>query len=130
MPLLQAIIEYFKSKDLVEGEGIDAYRDFSPNSPDDVVIVYEYQGDPRAAFELMVNRSVQVSVRAKVAENARKKIAALYKSLISEEETLVVKFTSSRWGQVHLRDQPRIVHRDDSGRTVYAFNCGISTNID
>jgi len=135
-PLLLDMITYFQSQGLVEGDGVDAFRDFSPEEPDDIVVLYEYTGSPHVPHVELAHRSVQVTVRAKSADNARNRALELYKSLVTEEETQVIVFTKDeddeklRWGQVYLRQPPALLRRDESERTVYFFNTGITTNLD
>jgi len=129
-PLLLDILLYFQSKELIDGDGIDAFRDFSPEEPNDTVVLVEYAGDPQVPFTHLVNRSVQVFVRSTDANKAREKAQELYKVLFSEEETRQIHFTEQRWGQVYLRQSPGLLRRDDSGRTVYFFNIGVTTTID
>lgn len=129
-PLLLDIIVYFKNKKLVVDDGIDTFRDFSPNEPDDAVVLFEYAGSPQSPIDNIVHRSVQVTARSKSADKARSKAVDLYRSLVPEVETLRLQFTKDRWGQVHLRQPPSLMRRDELGRSVYFFNLGITTNLD
>lgn len=122
------IVTYLTNKNLVVGDGADTFRDFTPNKPDSVVVLTEYNGSPACYYDSNVNRSIQVLVRDKDADIARTKALSIYKSLVSEN--LIVKFTETRWGQVHLRQTPFRLTTDDSNRVSYVFNVGITTTIE
>lgn len=122
------MVLYLKSKGLVTDDGIDAFRDFTPESPDSIVALHEYNGSPSVQHESAVHRSVQVSVRSVNADEARQKAVNIYKSFIAEN--LIVDLTADRWGQVSLRQTPFRLGRDSSNRTTYAFNLGITTSIE
>lgn len=127
-PLLLDIVIFLTSKGIVEGDGIDAYRDFIPEMPDNLVAITEYKGSPPVHYEEAVHRSVQISVRNKDADAARRKALEIYKALKSDNT--IVQFTPERWGQVTLRQSPFRSNTDSSDRVTYAFNTGITTTID
>lgn len=126
--LLLDIVEFLTTKGVVQGDGIDAFRDFRPEDPDRLVALYEYQGSPRLFYEPLVNRSVQVTVRDKDADVAQALCLQIYNMLYSEDS--VVHFTSSRWGQVYLRQPPFRLLQDSKDRVVYAFNIGVTTTVE
>lgn len=132
-PLLKDIVTYLTTKGVIVGDGIDTFRDFVPETPDDIVSITEYQGSPPQAFEQVVHRSVQVLVRNKNADIARSKSLEIFRVLqndILSTDDSRVDFTSERWGQVSLRQTPFRVGTDSSDRVKYAFNMGITTTID
>lgn len=127
--LLLDIVEYFTSLGLTEGDGVDCFRDFSPEAPDNIVYLIEYNGGEVPYYEdNAAHRSVQVNVRNADADAARIKSLELFKALKSD--TKYVQFTETRWGQVTLRQTPFKVKQDENKRTIYAFNMGITTTID
>ena len=131
-PLLLDIVAYLTTKGVVSGDGIDIFRDFIPEMPDDIVIITEYQGSPVLPYESAVHRSVQLSVRGKNADIARSKALEIF-SLLQEDikdDSGRVDFTEERWGQVSLRQTPFRMSTDSSDRVRYAFNMGITTTID
>ncbi len=128
-PLLLDIVSYLVAAGMATGDGIDAFRDFSPEDPDHVVVLHEYQGSARVHYESNVNRSVQVTVRDKNADVAREKCLQIY-NLFYSQESYVVHFTSSRWGQVYLRQQPFRINQDSKDRVTYGFNIGVTTTVD
>ena len=127
-PLLLDMVLYLKSQGLVIDDGIDAFRDFTPESPDNVIALHEYPGDPSVPFDPAINRSIQISVRNLVADEARKKALDIFRSL--QSDNLIVNFTAERWGQVHLRQTPFRLGSDTSNRTTYCFNIGVTTSIE
>ena len=129
MTLLKDIVEYLTSLKLIQGDGVDTFRDFKPETPDNIISLHEYQGDPVSPYTDVVHRSVQVVVRNKSAEQAHRLAIDLYKAFVSEDDTLRIDFTDGRWGQVHVRQTPYKFSQDESDRTHYGFNLGITTTI-
>lgn len=127
-PLLLDIVTFLADNGIVQGDGVDAFRDFTPEAPDSLVALHEYKGDPAVFYDPNVNRSVQITVRDKDADVARQKALDIYKLLMSDN--LIVQFTSDRWGQVHLRQTPFKIGQDNNDRVIYGFNIGITTTIE
>ena len=131
MTLLKDMVSYFTSKGLIEGDGIDAFRDFKPETPDNLVSLHEYKGDPVSMYTDVVHRSVQVVVRNKSAAAAQALAKNLCKALLDDmAENKRVDFTATRWGQVHIRQAPYKFSQDESDRTLYGFNLGITTTME
>lgn len=127
-PLLLDIITYLTNNKIVEGDGVDAFRDFTPDEPDNVVVLNEYQGSPPLFYEESVHRSVQVCVRNIDADIARATALKIYKLMQSKNS--VINFTEDRWGQVSLRQPPFKIDMSEKERTTYSFNMGITTTIE
>lgn len=127
-PLLLDIVTFLADNKIVQGDGVDAFRDFTPEAPDFLVALHEYKGDPAVFYDPNVNRSVQVTVRDKDADVARQKALDIYKLLTSDN--LIVQFTPDRWGQVHLRQPPFKIGQDNNDRVTYGFNIGVTTTIE
>lgn len=128
MTLLEDLVAFFTSKGDIEGDGIDAFRDFQPETPDNIVSFHEYAGDPVSLFTDAVHRSVQIVVRNKSANDARTKALSLYNTLLNAaDQAGRVDFTAARWGQVYLRQTPYKFSQDKSDRVLYGFNLGITT---
>ena len=124
-PLLLDIVNFLTNNSIVQGDGVDTFRDFTPEAPDFLVALHEYKGDPAVPYDPAVHRSVQVTARDKNADIARTKALQIYNALYSEN--LIVHFTSDRWGQVYLRQTPFKISQDENGRVTYGFNVGITT---
>ena len=136
-PLLLDIVTFLADNKIVQGDGVDAFRDFTPEAPDSLVALHEYKGDPAVFYDQNVNRSVQVTVRDKDADVARQKALDIYKLFISDNlivnftsDNLIVQFTPDRWGQVHLRQPPFKIGQDNNDRVTYGFNIGVTTTIE
>ena len=127
-PLLLDIVMFLTDNGVVQGDGVDAFRDFTPEKPDSLVALHEYKGDPAVPYEPSVHRSVQVTVRDKDADVARSKALQIFKLL--QSDNLIVQFTPTRWGQVHLRQTPFKIGEDKNDRVTYGFNIGITTTIE
>lgn len=127
-PLLLDIVTFLADNGVVQGDGVDAFRDFTPEAPDSLVALHEYKGDPAVAYDPNVHRSVQVTARDKDADVARQKALRVYKLLTSDN--LIIQFTPDRWGQVYLRQPPFKIGQDDNDRVTYGFNIGITTTIE
>lgn len=129
MSLLLNLVEYCTAKGILNGDGVDAFRDFTPETPDAVVVFHEYAGDPVSQLSDSVHRSVQVKVRDKSADAARSKALKVLSAFKSETESLRVDFSEDTWGQVYIRQLPFKLQQDGGNRITYCFNLGITTNI-
>jgi hypothetical protein len=127
-PLLLDMVTFLTDNGIVQGDGVDAFRDFTPEAPDSIVALHEYKGDPAVPYDPNVHRSVQITVRDKNADKARQKALEIFKLLTSEN--LIVNFTPTRWGQVYLRQTPFKLSQDKNDRVTYAFNIGVTTTIE
>ena len=129
MTLLEALVSYGVANGILVGDGVDSFRDFMPDMPDNVVVFHEYQGSPVSQFIDSVHRSVQVKVRDKNPTSARAKALQLCNAFKSDTESLRVDFSVDLWGQVYIRQTPFKLSQDTSDRVTYCFNLGITTNI-
>jgi hypothetical protein len=129
MTLLEALIEYGVSQNILVGDGEDSFRDFMPEEPASVVTFAEYVGNPVSVHIDCVHRSVQVKVRDKDAEAARSKAVQLMSIFKADNESLRIDFSDTLWGQVYIRQTPFKIKQDESNRVTYCFNLGITTNI-
>lgn len=130
MTLLEDIVTYLCTKGLVQGDGVDTFRDFKPETPDNIVSLHEYAGDPVSPYMNEVHRSVQVVVRNVSASEAKRIADLLCKAFRAQDESLRIDFTDTRWGQVYIRQAPYKFLQDASDRVHYGFNLGITTNMD
>lgn len=130
MTLLEDIVAYLSSKDLIKGDGVDTFRDFKPEYPDNIVSLHEYKGDPVSPYTPVVHRSVQVVVRNKSAVAAQALAKQLFDAFRNYDESQRIDFTTTRWGQVHIRQTPYKILQDDKDRVHYGFNLGITTTTD
>lgn len=129
MSLLLALIQHCVQHNVLEGDGIDAFRDFVPEVPDAAVVFHEYSGDSITPLTENVHRSVQVKVRDTSAEAARARALHIMQVFRPQTESLRVDFSEDLWGQVYIRQVPFKLDQDKGNRVTYCFNLGITTNI-
>lgn len=129
-PLLLDLVQLAVEAGLVTGDGIDAFRDFQPEEPDNCVVFNEYKGDPLEPHEIITNRSVQVVTRNKDADAARTLAIEMCRLLQPSTDNALVTFSSGRWAQIYIRQTPFKLKQDESDRIYYCFNLGITTNIE
>lgn len=130
-PLLYDIGIFLITNGIAEGDGVDIFRDFMPEQPDNIICLTEYQGDAAVYYEKdVVHRSVQILVRNKSADAAREKALAICNALRKDRGNSVVDFTPNRWGQVFIRQTPFKMGQDESDRIMYGFNIGVTTKIE
>jgi hypothetical protein len=124
--LLLDVIEHLASKGLVTGDGIDAFRDFMPDSPDNVVVVSEYSGSPGESALESYDRSIQIKVRDINYTNCRNKINQIFAVLDNPQER-IKDLPNSRWGVFYAKQTPFKLEVDSSNRTVFVVNFGVTT---
>jgi hypothetical protein len=128
MALLLDLATFLVANELATEDGVDVFRDFTPEEPDSLIALHEYAGDPASLYDPAVHRSVQVSCRDKNADTARLKALAVFNALKDAQDGAgKVALTSTRWGQVYLRQPPFLLRRDENARVYYGFNVGITT---
>lgn len=130
MSLLEDLVAYLVAKGLVTGDGEDVFRDFKPDSPDNIVSLHEYKGDPVLPHTDVVHRSIQVIVRNTSATDACEKSKKLFRAFSSYDNAQRIDFTPTRWGQVHIRNTPHKLMQDEKDRSHWVFNLGITTTIE
>jgi len=130
-PLLLDIVLFLQANLIITGDGTDAFRDYLPESPDNTIALFEYGGAPDVAVDDAVHRAVQIQFRNLDADLARQQSVTTYK-LFREHmnEDRFINLSESRWSQMYLKQTPYMLKRDDSARTIYAFNIGLTTTID
>lgn len=130
MTLLEDIVSYLTELGLIQGDCVDTFRDFKPETPDNIVSLHEYKGDPVSPYTSAVHRSIQVVVRNKSSMEAQALAIRLCQAFMAPDETLRIDFTPTRWGQVHIRQTPYKFLQDESDRVHYGFNLGITTTLE
>lgn len=119
--LLEDFEHFFRSMELVE----ELYRDYMPDSPDNVVAAYEYQGPASPPKVAGFARQVQIVVRDIMATNAKVKARELHKALVTEDN--IINLTDDRWGVIQLHGVPFKMKVDEGKRVYYCFNLSIIT---
>lgn len=128
MTLLKALTGFIIASEKATTDGVDIFRDYTPEDPDHIVVLNEYAGDSDAPHDDAVHRSVQILVRDNSPVVAKQKATDIYKLLKTDNR--IVHFNSEWWGQVYLRQTPFKVRTDANDRVLYGFNAGITTRID
>ena len=122
--LLLMLIEHLEAQNIVKGDGVDSFRDFTPDKPDDVIVLHEYQGDPVPMHGGFVNRSIQIKTRASKATVAKQKAYEIFDEL-SEPDYHKTLHNGTQC-LIYVRQPPFKLQVDDSGRVTYVFNIGIT----
>jgi|WetSurMetagenome_2_1015567.scaffolds.fasta_scaffold302881_2 hypothetical protein len=128
-PLLLDITLFLIANGVGTADGVDIFRDFEPEMPDNIIVLSEYNGSGSVSYDPTSLRSIQIKVRNIDADSARQKALIIYKLLYKDEDQRI-DFTTDRWGQVSLRQSPFRIGSDKSNRVSYGFNCGITTTIE
>lgn len=123
--MLSALISFCVTSGLLKGDGIDAFKDETPNSPDSVVSFIEYNGYG-SAFILTHTRKVQVSVRDKSSYKAKMLATSIYNSF-KDYPQLKIAGRSMITQPLSL---PVKIKIDEKGRVYYAFNMNVLTYTD
>lgn len=126
--LLLDIVEHLMAKGLVVGDGIDSFRDFTPEEPDNILVVHEYSGAPTPLQDSFTHRSLQLTVRDKNAAAAKSRCNNIFNELSPIDRYKIL--SNSRWCQLYPRQSPFKMRIDDAGRTIYGFNIGVTTERD
>lgn len=127
--LLVDLESYLIANNFATVDGVDIFRDFLPDAPDNIVAVYEYAGLPGGVGVDTQLRLVQINVRNTSYSEARQKIHAIY-NLFHVPEDPLIQITPTRWSICQPRQVPFQRDRDNQGRVTFTFNMGITTHKD
>jgi hypothetical protein len=127
--LLLDLIDYLVEEEIVEGDGVDIFRDFIPETPDNVIALMEYPGRTLRSGLDPVSRVVRVMVRALNVDDARDKIIELYDFFTTPDDE-IHHFAESRWAVIHAFDTPAKIGVDPSNRVFYGFVISVLTHKD
>ena len=130
---LLEIVNYLRDLGIVEGDGVDTYRDFMPDKPDKVVVLYEYAGFGSIRGAAGVGRSVQISVRTLRTDVSwgREKIWEIFNVLDTPDMIIDGREDmppSELWGVFRAIQTPFRMQIDDANRWVYTFNLAVITS--
>lgn len=134
--LLQDIAEYLDYQEVKNEEGI--FLDFTPDEPDSVVVLYEYEGSATTPGTEGVVRRFQVTVRSEAdkPDDARQKAWEVFNTLDRLDKVFDLRevddeeFESQRWGVLSALQTPHKIKVDENGRTIYGFNMTMVTHRD
>lgn len=122
--LLLDLTALLVTEGVVTCDGIDCFRDFTPNEPNDIVVLNEYAGVPSETCSAAV-RSIQVISRGVNASTAKQRIWDIYKLLNTPENRLMT--LGDRWLIVLPRQTPFRIDVDKNNRIIWGFNVAITT---
>ena len=123
--LMLDVVTYLTSNAVVTGDGVDAFRDFAPESPDDAVIVYEYASGTPIVHDTAAQRSLQIVARSLSADTARAKALEIYSLFQPNGDK--VSLTYDRWALCAPKQTPFKVKIDEQRRLYYGFNMSVVT---
>ncbi len=124
--LLLDLINYIKDQGIISGDGIDAFRDKSPASPDECFYMLEYRGRPQGIGNFGI-RWVQFNYRAASYSVAKKKCTDIFKLFGIVDEDQRIQINADRWLILHCIGSPFKSAVDEQGRTIFTFNARIFT---
>lgn len=131
--LLLDLVTYLTiyASDVVTADGTDIFRDWVPDSPDNLVSLNEYEG-MSSSISNADNRSIQVLVRNTSYETARKNIWKIYNLLYDPENEVKIidDITATRWVIISAKQPPFSLPRSDDGRAIFIFNMGVISHRD
>ena len=125
--LLLDVINHIVGKGLATQKDKDIFKDYSPDTPDTCIIVYEYAGSPPAAFTTISVRSVQIVVRSIKSQMAKNLAWNTFSVLNPPDGVMPIE---ERMCIIANRNTPTKIGVDEKNRYLYAFNLGITTNFD
>lgn len=126
--LLLDITEYLVGKGIVQADGVDIFRDFSPNEPDDVVVLYEYLAPPTVTGSSALQRQVQFVARSKNPDSARTRAHQMF-GAVDIPMDRIIELTATRWAII-TANSPIKIGVDESNRVLWAFNATLVTTRD
>ena len=85
--LLLDIVNFLIAGNIVTADGEDIFRDFTPESPDELTALHEYAGDHALSYDSGVHRSVQITCRNKDADAARQKALSIFELFRNSQST-------------------------------------------
>src|SRR5690606_36703474 len=99
--LLLDLINHLASKGIVEGDGIDSFRDFTPEEPESVYVMHEYAGAPTPLHDTFTHRSIQLTFGDKGTSVAKAKCKQIIDDLSPVEGYMVL--SNGRVCQIYPR---------------------------
>lgn len=125
--LLLDMADYIVSKGLGIGDGIDIFRNHFPETPNDVIVLFEYPGITTDVDA--VGRNVQISARAEDYELARGRINALFRIFdLPANRIMDSQPDSGRWWVARAKQTPfKLDVQGALNCPVFAFNLHVIT---
>ena len=126
---LDDLLTYIVAQNVgVTAKSEDGFYNTLPNKPDNLLTLIEYPGTS-AFLANFGQRSIQPNVRDANDHNARTKIWAVYNLFHSENmEDRIIVLNGSRWAIFSCRQSPFLLKEDESKRSIYVFNMGVTVH--
>lgn len=122
--LLQDLLDYITVAGVSLGDG--SFKDFMPDTPANVVAIFEYPGVAgNTGIDTQV-RSVQINVRNIDYVEAKRVANEIY-ALLHQSLNPIIQLTTVRWVISSPRQSPFLSNRDVKGRVTFTFNVGFTT---
>lgn len=125
--LLVDIVTLLTAQLLVTGEAVDCFRNFMPDKPDNVTVIFEYTSGKSMPYDTTVVRSIQITVRNKSANVAKTKAKAIWNLFTPTNNELLI---GTQIRIINPRNEPFKLMVDSNNRVYYALNIGIVTKTD
>lgn len=126
MNLLLDIITYLNSRAIVLGDGIDCFRDSSPETPDNVITFLEYSGGHSQPGVECVDRYVQIQIRNTSYEGSRLLAMRIYNELNRPTDPIMF-LTGVRWAVINGKASPVRLRQDTNERTIFYCELKVTT---
>jgi hypothetical protein len=123
MQLLDNVISYLITEHVANAKDSDIFKDYAPKSPDDCIIVYEYQGTPPAMFTKTSVRNVQIVGRSKKNVIAKQLAWNCYNVMSHDDMNITL---GGKQGLIAVKNTPVKIGVDEQGRMLFAFNMAIT----
>ena len=125
--LLEQIINHLIAGGFASAKDVDIFKDYSPEDPDNCIVVYEYNGSPVARGTNMNVRAIQIVCRNLKAKEAKLLSWNIYNYLYKQDYFIAF---GARKCLIALRNTPIKTGVDEKNRLLWAFNLAITTNFD
>ncbi len=129
--MLQELLTFLINNGKVAEDSSNGFIDFIPEKPDNLVALMEYAGNAPLPVDVCENRSVQVVIRDENLQKAKERAASIYTLFVdSMDDARKIMLTEDYWAQVYLRQTPFKYKTDLNNRPYYAFNMGITVQVE
>jgi len=125
--LTRDVAAYLITQGQVTTIGTDIFLDVRPDTPDNLICVFEYAGEP-SDIQDDLSRRIQILVRNKSYTTARAKAWAIHGALDKPDARTLTMNGRRAW--VRALQTPFKLETDASNRVVFVFNLEIRTSRD
>lgn len=123
--LIKDVVDIIIEEELAKAVDVDIFKDFIPDSSDDIVVVSEYTSLEVVPFANASVRSIQILCRSKSSNKAREKCWKIFDTFLSR---IPITTIGGRTCVLALRNAPFKIEVDKKNRHLYVFNMGVTIN--